>query len=42
MSKKREAILTTIGILIIIFLPTNILDDPRPYPYYHQNYEPRG
>ena len=40
MSKKREAILTTIGILIIIFIPTNILGDPRTYPHYHQYYEP--
>ncbi len=38
MSKKREAILTTIGILIIIFIPTNILADPRTYPHYH--YDP--
>jgi hypothetical protein len=40
MSKKRESILTTIGILIIIFIPTNIAADPRPYPHYHQYYEP--
>ena len=40
MSKKREAIITTIGILIIIFIPTNIVADPRPYPHYHQYYEP--
>jgi hypothetical protein len=40
MSKKKEAILTTIGILIIIFIPINIVADPRPYPHYHQYYEP--
>jgi hypothetical protein len=40
MSKKREAIVTTIVILIIILIPTNILADPRPYPHYHQYYDP--
>lgn len=29
MSKKREEILTTIGILIIILIPTNVLADPN-------------
>lgn len=45
--KKIETILTTIaGIVIVVmfisFFPTKqeILADPRPYPHYHQYYEP--